>query len=477
MKPNWKTPTILAAALLALFIVAYWVEFKGKPASEEREAASRRIFALKDEDPIKSITLALGVRPIGIECFDKCKNGESGQWKVTAPESGEADNANCGTVATSVRTFASGEVVDLSTESEAKRKELLGQYGLAEDQLKTTKRVEVVTASGKKQVAYFGTSHPMGDRFYVAVEVDGKLKTDTVYLAAAYQKGSFDRDPSYFRNRRLTSLAATDVVKLQLASSKGRFELEKDGANWTLKDGGNVSPAESEAVDGLLSQLTMVSAKAFAASKKDSPEAKKALTGSKQTVTVTLGLKDKKSVILAFFDGAGKKPAQKFFATVSNAEPLYEMDLGVASRFEKSRDDLRVSKLLTPIEQFSVTQATVRGKKLVRKEGKWQLEGKEVDQNKMQKLLSTLSTSKLKGFVAKLPSGEAQGVRIVLGDESTPEKKHFVFWKSGKDIFARDLKNKRPEAMQLDAALGDVLPWTDQFFDVAPTLPAPGAKK
>jgi hypothetical protein len=191
-----------------------------------------------------------------------------------------------------------------------------------------------------------------------------------------------------------------------------------------------------------------------------------------------------------FLDGAGKKPAQKFFATVSNVDPLFELDSGVSARFEKSKDDLRVSKLLTPIEQFSITQASIRGKKLVRKDGKWQLEGKEVDQNKMQKLLSSLSTTKIKVFASKAPAGEAQGVTIVLGDESTPEKKSFVFWKSGSDLYARDLKNKRPEAMLMDPAvpaLKEALPWTDQFFEPSPpptplvtpspSPSVPGAKK
>lgn len=63
--------------------------------------------------------------------------------------------------------------------------------------------------------------------------------------------------------------------------------------------------------------------------------------------------------------------------------------------------------------------------------------------------------------------GENQGMHVELTDASDT-KHELLFWKTKNKTYARDLKSLRKEVLELDPSVGQVLPWTQDFFEKTP---------
>ena len=113
---------------------------------------------------------------------------------------------------------------------------------------------------------------------------------------------------------------------------------------------------------------------------------------------------------------------------------------------------------------------------LKNKDGVWKTEtaSLEIPHEKVQDVLDKLSGNRIKDFLtgAAIPTGEAEGLKITLGDEKIEAKRQWAFWKQGEKIYSRDLLSKRKEAFEVDSALKDALPWTRAFFQKPAPIPS-----
>lgn len=519
---NWKKPLMLAAFLFVLASVAYWLEFSHKPKQEEKSEAAKKLFNVKGEQ-IASIQIVDGKKKYAFQCLDVatklCKAGDNSKWEIAEPVKMKADDANLNSLVSSISNLTSSETISLKEETPEKRVRLLKEYKLDEDSRKTglAKRVEVTEASGEITVIYLGDTHPMGDSQFVAMANGAKadqVKFDDskVMLIPTYFKNNIEHGSTHWRDKKVMTLASHQVKALTLSGSKGVVQAERKDGAWVLqtKKNGELS-GDVEAIDNVLNAAAFMTAKDFPAEKKTEARGKQILAAAKKILTLSLQTdapaatptatpKASEPIVLTLYQRGtapkAGKPAPagyKVYATVSTADPVFEVDTGLRDRMDKDVKDLRLAKLITAMERFNSKRIKFEGKpvgenfELHSVDGKWTImpAKAEADAEKIQSFLDRVSGNRIQEFVegSAIPAGEADGLKVSMGDEQNPTKRQFVFWKSGDKLFARDLQSKRTkEAYRIDPALKDALPWTRDFFvkkaapeTAKPAAPAAGA--
>lgn len=480
---NWTKQAALAAALFALGLGAYWLEYKRKPEKETSEEQARRVFALPKDAQVRSIRLADPYRPVELVCADidkkLCKPGDNSKWQVAEPVKTRADDTNANSLLSAISNLNAIETIDLTEETPQKRAAILKEYGLSSDLRSATaiRKLKLQTTSGEI-VGYLGLTHPIGDGIFTIVEKDGKPDENRVFLVPNYFKSNFEKDATYWRDKKLFSLAANEIGSFELQGPKARVRgVRKDG-HWTLTtlDGKKEEFAgDIENIDSLLSGALFLAARDFASESKSDAKAKAALRGAQSALTLTLSKEAQpaEAVTLKLLT-KGKPPGQKVFATVSNLDPLFELDPSSKDRLDKSLKDLRLAKLITSLERFTAKRLEFSGKPvgtqplvLVNADNRWMKADKtEISPDRVQTTLDKLSGNRIKDFLSgpAIPPGEKEGLIVTLGDEKSAEKRKLLFWKSGSRLLAKDLLSNRNEAFVVDTTVNDGLPWDPEFY-------------
>lgn len=528
-QPNWKRPLALAVLLVVLGLGAFWLEYKHKPASEQKEEQARKVFALKDK-AIDSIRMIEGSRNFAFRCTDPegklCKPGDNAQWELTQPLKVSGDDSNVNSLVSSLNNVTASDTIDLGTETEQKRAQLLKEYGLAPEMRQSpgARRIEVSLKDGTHQVAYLGESHPVGDSMFVAVgkgpENPPQVDETKVYLVPSYIKGNFERDLTYWRNKKLVQLATHQVRAFTVSGRHGKIRGERKDGQWILASGKNSDiPGDIESVDSLIAGATYLTARGFVAENKSSPKAKAELAkfrafltfaiepevkGEEKSDPVVLTLYESKAPMIdesepeeghSHDDGHGhaghhhgdapKPKKHLIYATVSNLDPVYSMDPGTRNRLDKSLQELRLTKLITSIDRFNTKKLEFSGAQLgdktltlANQDGKWAAEGTTtpVDSERVQALLDQLSGNRILEFIpeAKAPTGQDSGLRFTLFDEKNEPKRRIVFWQNAQKLYAKDLMTSRSEIFRVDPSLKDALPWSTAALEPGKE-PAPKA--
>lgn len=485
---TWRNQAILAGALFALGLTAYWLEYKRKPSREAADEQNKKLFALKDRQiPSFGLIDAKGGTRASFEfqCLDDvtklCKVGDTPKWQVTAPEKFKGDDANINSVLSTLNTLVATEVIDLSEETAPKREALLREYGLdpASRSGSSARRAQVTTDKGT-QVAHFGKTHPIGESIFALAEKDGKVDDTRVFVVPSYFKNQFEHELTYWRDKKILTLAAHEITRFELSGGKAPVISERTDGQWNLISKGQKFPGDIENIDNLLNAVGYLNAKGF-------PD-KSALKGTTPALKLSLTAGNNTTVLTLYKRGDLKKGAGKLYATVSGLDPVFEVEPSTLDRFNREVRDLRLAKLITTMDRFGAKKLEWSGKPfgaeplvLQAKDGKWLHDTKEVATDKITQLLDKLSGNRIREFVsgAAIPAGEDGGIRLKLSDDKGTVKRDLVFWKSGSaaatKLYARDLLNASAtrEALVIDGSLLTELPWTRESL----LAPAAGAAK
>lgn len=489
-QPSWGRPLILAAVLFTLGGFAFWHEFKHKPQEEEREEQSKKILAL-GKDPIQFVRVGNGSREITLECADfankLCKSGDNSKWQIASPLRAKADDNNSNSLLSTMNTLVASDSISLKEETPEKRAALLKDYGLDPASLAKDRQIEIDTSKGAT-VLYLGQTHPIGEGIFAALEKtpagqkpSGKIDDSVVYVLPSYIKTTFDRDTTYWRDKKVLPLVAHEIEGFTLKNSKGEIHGERKNGLWTLHSKTEEEQGDVEAMDNLMTGVTYLTAKDFASDNKKDARARAALKGAKQVVSMAIKKEklDQPIVVTLFQKAAGKPPAKgvvqyRVFATVSNLDPLFEVESYAKERLDKNLQDLRLSKLITPMDRFGAKRLEFSGSgfgttpwTLVSKDGKWTSDGETVNAEKIQGFLDHLTAAKIQLFVTKdIPKEAANppgGMTFTLGDDSSPQKRKIIFWrdvgKVGQKLYAKDLLSHRNEVFLMDNSLTSEIPW------------------
>jgi hypothetical protein len=493
---SWNRQLGLAIALFSLGTLTYWLEFKHKPSQEAASEESKKLFVLKDS-PVKSVSLTDAGKTLTLTCSDfatnLCKPGDNSKWEVSEPARLKADDANVNSLISALNNLTSNDVIDLKDETQDKKASLLKEYGLDPASLKMAKTIKLTTNSGET-LLYFGQTHPMGDSVFAVQEkvpagqtATGKIDESHIYMIGTYFKANFDHDLAYWRNKKLFSISAREIASLKLEGGKeGSLMAEKKEGNWILHSKNEELDGDIENIDNLLNAATFLSAKSFVSDNKGDAKAKAALAGFSKVLTVTLQKEQGQAkelpapVELNLFRKKPFTPTGKLLATLSNLDPLFELDPSTQERMNKTAKDLRLTKLITSMDKFSAKRLEFSGKPiggpplvLKNENGKWlfQSDKTEASGDKVQNTLDKLSGNRIQDFMVgkSIPAGEQDGLKVMIGDDKTEAKRHLIFWKKDGKLYARDLqptRAKKSEAYLIDTAVESGLPWTQDFFKV-----------
>ncbi len=492
---SWYRQFGLAITLALLGTLAYWLEVKHKPAKEQAEEQSKQIFQIKDT-AVTSIGLLGGtVNSIVFTCSDLsaklCKPGDNSKWEVSEPTRIKADDSNVNNLLTALNHLSSTSIIDLKDESPDKRASLLKDYGVDTQSRKTSKKVTLSTTSGET-VLYLGSPHPIEDSVFAIREqvtpgqkVSGNADETHIYLIPNSFKTNLNHEFIYWRDKKLLTLGAHEVESFKLESSHDPVSADRKEGKWYLHVGKDELPGDIENIGSFLSSTTYLLAKDIILENKNDLKSKGILKGYSQSFQLSLQkekgtAKDTPApIILTLFQDKSTHSAGKVYATVSNLDPLFELDPGVQNRLNKSTKDLRLTKLLTAMERFSAKKLIFSGTpmgstplELLNENGKWlnATDKKEVSPLIVQSVLDQLSGNKIKEFLqsSSIPSGEKEGLKFTLIDEKGVANPQLIIWKKEDKFYARDLISKRNEAFLIDNSLGTALPWDRNFFNPPP---------
>ncbi|MBI2711774.1 MAG: DUF4340 domain-containing protein, partial [Bdellovibrio sp.] len=396
------------------------------------------------------------------------------------------------------------ESFDLTSETPEKQQELLKEYGLDASKRKVSRRVEVSTGSGK-QTLYLGEVHPVGGSQFALLEktgADGKTVLDEtkVLLIPGHFKSAFDHDFTYWRNKKIFSMSAHEVTRFDLQGSYGPIHGKRVNGIWTLDaEGEKDLPGDIEAIDSLLTGSTYLVARKFISENKNDPKAKAALQGFSHVVDLRLTREkvetpkgesktphvEVASVQLTLYkkEKKGPKPTDPItstvYATVSNLDPLFELDSYSKERVNKSLKELRLTKLISSMDRFGAKKvefsgAALGGKSLILENsgGKWKLPHIKTDlapekiSEKLQDTLERLSGNRIQEFFKgrDIPVGEENGLTFTLHGEKDAVQRQLLFWKKNNRLFGKDLLHRRDEAFLVDNSITDALPWSPDYF-------------
>jgi hypothetical protein len=509
---SWSKQLGLAVVLVALGYFAYWAEYKHKPQKEEAEAATKKLVQLKDVS-VQSLRVVNGDEVFELVCNDfeqkLCKPGDNSKWQLTEPRALRADDSNVNAILSAINNVAVSDTIDLSTETAEKKAQLLKDYGLDDAARSRKDARKIVLRTPNEITIWLGETHPIGDGIFTLVSGS----ESKVLVLPSYFRSNLEHDLTYWRDKKILTIGGHEVAGFKLDSSKGKIEGERKEGTWVLKAGGEELPGDLETIDSLLSGASYLTARQFAADDKNSPAGKQALAGATRAVQLELRKEAPKPnqpsegstspdaqkkpaapelMTLTLFR-KGKDAAKKVYATVSNLDPVYEVDNAAIERFEKMPKDLRLNKLITSMDRFTAKKLEFSSDALAppllleSKDSKWMVaplpgQGKETEaaSDKVQSLLDRLTGNRIKDFLpaSKMPAGIEKGIALTLADEKDPNKRRFIFWKSGENLYARDMSSKRKEAYLVDTAVWEVLPKSrDHFSAQAAQTQQPAAEK
>ena len=358
--------------------------------------------------------------------------------------------------------------------------------------------MKLTTAEGKSTL-YLGGTHPIGEGIFAFSDIKGK--ETTVFVVPGFFKSQFEHDLTFWRDKKLFSVNAYEVDSFDLSTPKATITAARDHGHWVVHSGSETYEGEVESIDQLLAAATGLTAKGFVG--EDLSDAKVKTLMKKLTKVLTLTIvqesakkaspasegeaaedkvaEDKDSVasktVLTLYQEKNFDPKSKtvapVYASVSGLKPFYEVEFGVRNRLDKSVSDLRISRLITPVDKFSAHHLTFAGTligeaplTLDKKEEKWSSGSDEIAPEKVQALLDQLSSTKAKEFLSgkSYPPGEKNGVEFTLADDKNEARRKYLLWINDTKLYARDLKNERKEAYLLDPAIEKAFPWNKDFF-------------
>lgn len=469
----WKSNLFLAMILLVISSLAIWYQYQQKPKVEKADELSKKIFSMGSatDSIIDTISIHKGTQSVSLRCMDQelklCKNGDQSRWNLESPLQQKADDSSVNALVASLSQLSANETIDLSDESSEKRKTLLTQFQVTPET--SQRKIEVKLNHGKIITAYFGSTYPIGEQIYCATS-DSLLK-NKVFLIPGFFKSQFERELSYWRNKKLFSFGTADIQHFTIESSKDFVDATVANNSWTLNQ---QYPGDLESISNFLGSATALIAKSFAAENKNNPSAIALLKGAKKVLVLVFSSAQRTTTVELY----DKKPL--LFAKVSDQDPLYELDANVRDRLTKTVRDLRLSRLLTTVDRYNtigikIQSASTGELKFTKKDSKWWLGQQEAEFSKLNNLLDHFSGNRILDFLPSTSNPAQQPtlknpVEITFDTIQVNGKNHFILGEClNQKLCAQPVLNSKIETWIIDPSIQEALPKTkDDFKKTSP---------
>jgi uncharacterized protein DUF4340 len=426
----------LLVVLIALGAYLYFVDAK-RPASDEGDKKDK-VFGVEasaiDELTIKS------------ESGERTALKKSGSdWQIVQPVTAKPDAAEVSGITTNLASLEVQRVIDESPQD-------LVEYNLA------SPRVEVsFKAGGQQHTLLIGRKTPPGTDLYAKLADQKK-----VFLISSYLDSTFNRTTFDLRDKTVLAINRDEIGSLAITTPTGSMRFEKSAVEWKMTQP-VAARADFSAVDGLVSRLTTLQMKSIV-----SPDASKAADYGldKPQATVNVGSGSSHAVLTI-----GKASGEGAVYARDQSRPIvFTIDSALLDDLKKQPGDYRQKDLfdarafnanrieLTRNGQTTAFEKTKGKNKQGQDEETWKQvapSAKEVDQAKVDNLLSSVTQARASSFVETAPKGVLDKPELTVSIVSS-EGKHqekVAFGRSGPDVYAS--RGTDPGVAKLDAATLD----------------------
>jgi Domain of unknown function (DUF4340) len=425
MKPH--SLILSTVVLLALVGTLYWSEHR-KPKEETRVSADSSPAILKlDDASITQVDLKKKDTP-GI----MLAKDSSGSWQIMEPKKLAADQSTVSSMVSTLASLRSERVVEDKASD-------LNAYGLAQPALE----VDLTEKDNKNQKLLIGDDTPTGSAAYAMLTGDPR-----VFTIATYNKTSFDKSVNDLRDKRLLTVAADKITRLDLLRNNQTIEFGRDKDEWQILKPKPLR-ADTFEVGNLVQKLTeaRMDVSGSDASAKDAASA--FAHGTPVAVAKVTDLTGTQELQV-------RKDKDAYYAKSSAVEGAYKVDTSLGQAMDKGLDDFRNKKVFDfgfsdpdKIEMHNGAKAVV----LSRTGADWWSNGKKMDAISAQDLVSSLrdlSANKLvdSGFTSP-------AVEIMVSSDNGKKVEKVSIAKSGNDCIAK--REGDPTLYQLDANAIDSL--------------------
>jgi hypothetical protein len=420
---------ILAAfVLLVLIGTLYWSEHR-KPTDNTAKAsveASPPILKL-DEAAITK----LGLKKKGAEPIALVKNN-SGAWQITQPKPLNADQSTVSSTISTLSSLNSERVIEDKASG-------LKQYGLDQPALE----VDIAEKDNKAQKLLIGDETPAGSAVYAMLAGDPR-----VFTMASYHKTSIDKSLNDLRDKRLLTVSADKVSRLELIRKNQEIEFGRNKDEWQILKPKPLR-ADSVQVGELVGKLADARMD-LSESDNDSKEAASAF--ARATPVATAKVTDQSGTQEVQI----RKDKDTYYAKSSVVEGAYKVESSLGQALDKGLDDFRNKKLFDfgysepgKIELHNGSTAYF----LSKGGPDWWSNGKKMDPESVQDLISKLRDLAASKFVDSGFANPAIEVTVTSDDGKRVEKVSIA--KSGSGYIAK--RENEPTLYQLDPSSVDRL--------------------
>jgi hypothetical protein len=434
---------ILATVVLAGLLGAlYWSDHR-KPPEESKVSADSSPTILKlDQAAITGIE----IKKKDAEPLVLAKNN-SGGWQITQPKPLNADESSVSGALSTLSDLSSDRLVDSKTSD-------LQQYGLAQPAVE----VDLTEKNNKTQKLLIGDATPTGNDVYAMLVGDPR-----VFTMAKYHETSLDKSENDLRDKRLITLSADKISRVDLIRKNQDIEFGRNKDEWQILKP-KPSRANSINVGELVSKLAdarMDFSGADSNSKAASEDFAHAIPVATAKVTDPSGTQEIEI----------RKNKDTYYAKSSVVDGDYKVDSALGQAVDKGLDDFRNKSIFdfgynepNKIEIHNGSKAY-----FLTKGGNdwWGADGKRMEAGGVEDLIAKLRDLSASKFV---DSGFADpAIDITVTSDSGKRVEKVAIAKSGGDYIAK--RESDPTLYQLDSNSIDGLEKTAEA--VKPVL-APG---
>lgn len=350
----------LVFAGLAGFL--YWSDHHKSSAEAAKPDAAPSILKL-DQNSITKLELKKKDAPPIL----LTKKGS--EWKITQPKLLPADETTVSSLLSTISALDSDRLVE-------DRSSNLERYGLASP----TFELDVTEKDNKSHRLLLGDDTPAGSGVYAALA--GDLR---VFTIATYRKTSLDKSLNDLRDKRLLTVAPDKASRLEITGKNGEIEFGHNKDEWQILKPKPMR-ADTFAVSELVRKLTDARMD-LSTSDKTATETESAF--AKDTPVATVKLTDESSTQQLQI----RKAKDLYYAKSNLVEGVYKVDTSLADAIDKKIDDFRNKKLFdfgySELNKLEI-HTSAKAYSLMRGGQDWWDNGKKMDEESVQSLISTL---------------------------------------------------------------------------------------
>jgi hypothetical protein len=203
---------ITAIVVLAGLTGALYWSNRQKPAETASADAPPKILTLKQEDIAK-----IDLKKKGADELVLAKDS-GGKWQITAPQPLSVEQSTVSPMLSSLSSLSSERLVEEKAGD-------LGQYGLSDPTLAAT----ITEKNNKTHELLLGDQAPAGNAVYAKLDGDPRI-----FLIASYNKGNIDKSVNDLRDKRLLTVDADKISKVELIAKKEDIEFGRNKDGWQI---------------------------------------------------------------------------------------------------------------------------------------------------------------------------------------------------------------------------------------------------